>query len=263
MKKLIFLLLVFAGFMACENESIQELPQETSVTEDMTARQSGKVDVCHKGNIISVSVNALSAHQGHGDAIDMDGDGYFDIENDCSDVDCDDNAYSEDNSCYPFTCGEDLDFSDLEFNSSFYCSNYEYNSGCGEYQRSNLYLQWYDSEGYYNYIDFGAYDFNNYTCSNLDDYYVYVNWYKGQTNESCYETWGCTYCGVNMGEGTLELYDETVEFINNLAAELGIADSCADGARSSSADSVRNMQSMPDELKKIIEERKGLLPPNT
>ena len=90
MKKLVFLLLVFAGFMACENEIIQELPQETSVTEDMTARQNNKIDVCHKGSIINVSVNALSGHQEHGDAVDMDGDGYFDLENDCSETDCDD-----------------------------------------------------------------------------------------------------------------------------------------------------------------------------
>jgi hypothetical protein len=39
MKKLIFLLLVFTGFIACENESIQELPQETSVSESMTAKK--------------------------------------------------------------------------------------------------------------------------------------------------------------------------------------------------------------------------------
>ena len=90
MKKLIFLLLVFAGFIACENEMIQELPQEVSKTEGITAKQSQKIDVCHKGNIINVSVNSLSAHQGHGDAVDMDGDGYFDLENDCSEVDCDD-----------------------------------------------------------------------------------------------------------------------------------------------------------------------------
>jgi hypothetical protein len=100
MKKLL-LFLVFAGFLACENESIQELPQEqeTSVTEGVTARENQKVDVCHKGNIISVSVSSLSGHQGHGDAVDMDGDGYFDIENDCSEVDCDDTSYSEYNLC--------------------------------------------------------------------------------------------------------------------------------------------------------------------
>lgn len=53
----------------------------------------------HKGQIINVSVNSLKGHQGHGDAIDMDGDGYSDIENSCSEVDCDDTAFSEDNSC--------------------------------------------------------------------------------------------------------------------------------------------------------------------
>ena len=90
MKKLLLLLLVFAGFMACENEIIQELPQEVSKTEGISARENQNVDVCHKGSIINVSVNALSAHQGHGDAVDMDGDGYFDIENSCSDIDLDD-----------------------------------------------------------------------------------------------------------------------------------------------------------------------------
>ena len=91
MKKVVFLLLVFAGFIACENEIIEELPEETSVTEGLNARQNQKVDVCHKGEIINVSVNALSGHQGHGDAVDMDGDGYFDLENDCAEgVDCDD-----------------------------------------------------------------------------------------------------------------------------------------------------------------------------
>ncbi len=64
-----------------------------------------------------------------------------------------------------------------------------------------------------------------------------------------------------MGPGTVELYDAAVGFINNLAAELGIEDSCANGARTSGADSVKNMESMPDELKKILEERKAMLPP--
>lgn len=91
MKKVIFLLLVFAGFMACENEIIEELPQEVSKTEGISAKKGQKVDVCHNGNIINVSVNALNAHQEHGDAVDMDGDGYFDLENDCGvPVDCDD-----------------------------------------------------------------------------------------------------------------------------------------------------------------------------
>ena len=63
MKKVIFLLLVFAGFTACENESIQELPQETSLTEGMTAKQSDIIDVCHydedydSWHVINISAN--------------------------------------------------------------------------------------------------------------------------------------------------------------------------------------------------------------
>lgn len=45
MKKLILLLLVCAGFMACEKESIESLPDETSISEDMTARKGTKIDI--------------------------------------------------------------------------------------------------------------------------------------------------------------------------------------------------------------------------
>ena len=73
--------------MACESEGIDESPQGTFIEEGSTSRKKAKTDVCHKGKIINVSVNALEGHQGHGDAIDMDGDGYFDIKNECSEVD--------------------------------------------------------------------------------------------------------------------------------------------------------------------------------
>ena len=53
MKKVIFLLLVFAGFMACENESIEELPQEVSKTEGISAKQSDKIDVSTKGTLLT------------------------------------------------------------------------------------------------------------------------------------------------------------------------------------------------------------------
>ena len=56
-----------------------------------TKAKSGKIDVCHNGKVININGNALPAHQRHGDAIDMDGDGLFDIDNDCSATDCDDN----------------------------------------------------------------------------------------------------------------------------------------------------------------------------
>ena len=49
-----------------------------------------KVNVCHKGKIITINVHGLRAHIAHGDAVDKDGDGFFDGDNPCSDVDCDD-----------------------------------------------------------------------------------------------------------------------------------------------------------------------------
>ena len=49
-----------------------------------------KVNVCHKGKIIRIDIHAVPAHQGHGDAIDMDNDGYFTGDNACSEPDCDD-----------------------------------------------------------------------------------------------------------------------------------------------------------------------------
>ena len=40
--------------------------------------------------MINVSINAFSGHQNHGDAVERDGDGYFDLENNCTEMDCDD-----------------------------------------------------------------------------------------------------------------------------------------------------------------------------
>ena len=101
MKKVFALCIGVLLFASCEPESIGPEIEETNVDQSSFERARGgtKVDVCHKGKIINVSVNSLSGHQGHGDAVDMDGDGYFDIDNSCSETDCDDNSYSEDNSC--------------------------------------------------------------------------------------------------------------------------------------------------------------------
>ncbi|OOG73102.1 hypothetical protein B0E43_14385 [Algoriphagus sp. A40] len=49
-----------------------------------------KVKICHKGKIILIDFHAVPVHQAHGDAVDKDNDGYFDIDNSCSEVDCDD-----------------------------------------------------------------------------------------------------------------------------------------------------------------------------
>lgn len=49
-----------------------------------------KVVVCHKGKVIKINIHALQAHVSHGDAVDMDGDGFFTGDNACSEPDCDD-----------------------------------------------------------------------------------------------------------------------------------------------------------------------------
>ena len=299
MKKLIFLLLVFAGFTACENESIQDLPQETSVTEDMNARMGDKIDVCHydaendSWHVINISANAWEGHEKHGDVmlVDADGDGWVANANECvPGGDCDDddpnvNPGAEeicgdgiDNNCdgnvdencstFTYTCGADIDFSVLEFTYSDYCSNNVQDDFCGgEYPYSRITFEYFDSEGNLNFVSFSAVDLRNYTCddgTDYDDYFTQVEIYNYQTDEHCIETYGCPGCeeDINLGPGTVEAYEAAVVFINNLAAELGIEDSCANGARSSAAGSVKNMQSMPDELKKIIEQRKALLPTN-
>jgi hypothetical protein len=89
MKKIILLLFSILLLTGCQTESISDslLLQENQEA----LKSSDKINVCHKGKIINISLNAVSAHQAHGDAIDMDGDGYYDIENECMDsVDCDD-----------------------------------------------------------------------------------------------------------------------------------------------------------------------------
>ena len=89
MRNLILSFLLILFFTACENEQETVLPEGQSKA--ITARTPNKVNVCHNGNIINISINALPDHQGHGDAVDLDGDGYFDLANDCvSGVDCDD-----------------------------------------------------------------------------------------------------------------------------------------------------------------------------
>ena len=91
--------------MGCGKESVTELHSEKQAEEAVyengsaTPRASNKRDVCHNGNIINININAIPAHQSHGDAVDMDGDGFFDIDNPCSETDCDDTTYDPENSC--------------------------------------------------------------------------------------------------------------------------------------------------------------------
>ena len=101
MKNLLLPFFALLLLMGCEKEStLDVLPvQEISESVSVDTRGSKKRNVCHNGNIINININAISAHQAHGDAVDMDGDGFFDIDNPCSETDCDDTIYDLDNSC--------------------------------------------------------------------------------------------------------------------------------------------------------------------
>ena len=93
MKKL---LLLFAILLCttCQKEADYDLLSDTDQQEIIAKKikkPTKKVDVCHGGRIINISENAVRAHLKHGDAIDMDGDGYFNKENECSEgIDCND-----------------------------------------------------------------------------------------------------------------------------------------------------------------------------
>ena len=98
----------------------------TEANPSLSLRSSNKVDICHysksDGNwhVINVSTNAVSAHLAHGDAVDMDGDGFFDRENGCSDIDCDgDTEYNPENIC---SCVE----GEIEIACTNFCSGYSY-----------------------------------------------------------------------------------------------------------------------------------------
>ena len=65
--------------------------QEDEIIDTDLKGKKEKVTICHKGKTITINGNALKAHINHGDAVDLDGDGYYDKENTCSEgVDCDD-----------------------------------------------------------------------------------------------------------------------------------------------------------------------------
>ncbi|MBT8186093.1 MAG: hypothetical protein HKP24_06505 [Croceitalea sp.] len=89
MKKLIIPFLVIVTLVSCTQDSSTD-PQ-VNLQSTLINDEGAKANVCHKGKQIIVSVNALAAHQKHGDAIDFDGDGYYDQENTCSElIDADD-----------------------------------------------------------------------------------------------------------------------------------------------------------------------------
>lgn len=125
-KTLMIFSVVLFSFMACEKEAVSPTDTKTDQALDFRAPKD-KVDICHYSededtwHVINVSLNALDAHLAHGDAVDMDGDGFFHLDNECGATDCDDsnaevnpNATEVpydgvDNDCDPSTPDDDLD----------------------------------------------------------------------------------------------------------------------------------------------------------
>lgn len=103
--KIILAAFLLITITSCEKEQLathEETIMEALSEQNLAATSRGqKVDVCHKGKkVINVSINAVPAHQAHGDAVDMDGDGFFNIASGCgTEVDCDDTNYDPSNSC--------------------------------------------------------------------------------------------------------------------------------------------------------------------
>ncbi len=99
------LLFAFAFLAGCEKPGIEDSASEIDVATASHLRK-GKVTICHNGNAISVSVNALPAHLAHGDyqMIDADGDGYYTSSGACGAIaDCNDANPNVNVTCAP-TC---------------------------------------------------------------------------------------------------------------------------------------------------------------
>ena len=98
MKILLLPMLLVLFIVGCDKE---QTSTENPLTGVRGSAKTGKADVCHNGMIINVNGNSVSAHRAHGDAIDMDGDGFFDIDNSCSITDCDDANAEVNELCCP------------------------------------------------------------------------------------------------------------------------------------------------------------------
>jgi hypothetical protein len=100
MRKFILLFASALFLVSCSNESVVS---DDIITASVVA---GKIGICHNGdNEIVISENAVETHQAHGDAVDRDGDGFYDKENPCSPTDCDDTDPTKTDNC--FVIGDD------------------------------------------------------------------------------------------------------------------------------------------------------------
>jgi uncharacterized protein (TIGR02145 family) len=79
---------------ACQKQMPSEKEQQKTILEEFSSGSVPhiRVKVCHQNGIeIVIDEAALTTHIGHGDAVDMDDDGYFNGQNSCTAIDCDDN----------------------------------------------------------------------------------------------------------------------------------------------------------------------------
>lgn len=113
MRKLILLLCLIVLSCSVESEfEIQELNSDLYGI-SIKGSKNDKITICHfdadnnEWKTLNISQNAMPAHLNHGDAIDADGDGFFDRENGCSPVDCDDDD-SEVGECPTFDLEDGL-----------------------------------------------------------------------------------------------------------------------------------------------------------
>ena len=192
MKRILFCVALCVLALSCTKEDL-------TVQDFQTETRGVKVDVCHydadndSWHVINVNINSLPAHQGHGDAVDMDGDGYFDIDNGCGPTDCDDTDATLTDNCCPADCGwcEDIDL--FDFGPTCYDENGDWTGGTYGcfYTYTYDYGDDYNCDGCpYNYTAHTGYiyDYNYYAdCDEEDDNtqnYIYI---YAQTYTYCCE----------------------------------------------------------------------------
>mgnify|MGYP006971425373 CR=1 FL=1 len=283
MKQILFLFVMSIFIISCSEDG---LLRDGQPSDDMALDFRGvKVDVCHNGNIINVSINAVPAHQAHGDAVDMDGDGYFDIDNDCGPTDCDDtNADLTDNCCAE-ECGfcEYIDLYDFDepcdensyYYGDYYCSR-TYTWDYGDY----YYYCGLPYNGYLSYSILYDYDYNNNCDTNDENDHGYIYAQHGAYTY-CGEDYVYGYIGYYLydnatGEYKVEnswTYDETQagfdaavfcgSVIDELAAELGLENMCEDYNFTSNDDEESSMKvNSAEEIQMKIKEMKPDLDSN-
>jgi len=94
MRKLPLLLLATLLFTSCQKQIPTEQVQKDLVSAELRSGTvpNVKIKVCHQNGVeIAIDESSLAAHIAHGDAVDMDNDGFFDKDNPCSATDCNDN----------------------------------------------------------------------------------------------------------------------------------------------------------------------------